>query len=91
MAHGISDEEWDRYDEWRAGRIDRLAARQEKQAEQEQAEGRVCEDCVAWCRVSGGDGGIGICDCRLSDHDQHLVGLAHRACAFFLTVDAEVA
>lgn len=51
---------------------------------------KMCKDCVCWCKVSAQDGGIGICDNRKSDHDQHVIGHAHMACNHIITEkDAE--
>jgi len=42
-----------------------------------------CKDCASWVKLSDADGGIGICDSVVSDHNQHLTGHHHPACEMF--------
>jgi len=42
-----------------------------------------CGLCRCWIKLSDVDGGIGICDCIHSDHNQHLIGYAHLVCDEF--------
>jgi len=44
-----------------------------------------CKDCISWFKLSDKDGGIGICDSIVSDHNQHLLGFWHPACDAALT------
>ena len=44
-----------------------------------------CQDCICWVKLSDADGGIGICDNVVSDHNQHLVGYRHPACSVAVT------
>ena len=46
-----------------------------------------CHDCVSWVKLSDQDGGIGICDSIVSDHNQHLIGYMHPACDVLLIVE----
>jgi hypothetical protein len=39
-----------------------------------------CQDCASWVKLSDQDGGIGICDSAVSNHNQHIVGHWHPAC-----------
>jgi len=49
-----------------------------------------CDSCVCWYKLSPEDGGIGLCDNRKSDHDQHIIGHAHLICRHRITEkDAE--
>ena len=42
-----------------------------------------CKDCVAYVELSKQDGGLGICDCVRSSHNQHVIGHLHPACRDF--------
>ena len=39
-----------------------------------------CKDCICWMKISDADGGIGVCDNIISDHNQHVIGHWHPAC-----------
>jgi len=51
---------------------------------------KFCRDCICWVNLTDADGGIGLCDSVVSEHNQHLVGYAHPACGRIITEkDAE--
>jgi len=43
----------------------------------------ICYNCIDWIKFGDEYGGIGICDCMIGEHNQHVIGFKHPACIRF--------